>query len=233
MAAFIPSTICSALSFPRYGFNFVFILLYPFQSSLLFSLNEGKVDGMAISRVIAALLLLVPALFGIKPVFAEIGEKPQAKLEQEYRQFEREREHFELFSQCVPVGLQVFVDESITKLGLTKEEIRRMAEARLKAASLYREKDNPFPYVTLAVQTAGRAFLVDLRYWKGVVTLDPRIFNAEPSTWPPEMFGESATWSDLSFGTFKGKDFIQLQISKTIDLFIADYLRVNEADCLN
>ena len=175
---------------------------------------------------------LSPAIvFGILiPAFMLLPESHAAS-DQEYLQFEREREHFELFSDCAPAGLQVFVDESITGLGLTKEKIRGIAEARLRAARLYREKENPAPYLALAVQTAGPAFLVDLRYVKSVITLDPRIFNAKPSLWPPDMFGQANTWSELWFGTFQGTDFIQLQISKVIDQFAADYLRVNEEAC--
>ena len=48
--------------------------------NLHFFLNEGKVEGMAMNsstKVLVALVLLVPALFSIKPVFAQDKQLPK------------------------------------------------------------------------------------------------------------------------------------------------------------
>ena len=128
-------------------------------------------------------------------------------------------DRFRLFADCGPMGLVVEkLHEDATKIGLTKESIQAAAESRLRSARLYSTEVNQYLYIN--VNVAGGGFNVGLEYKKWVS--DP-------------LSGEeayAATWENGSTGTHGGDSgYILSAISRHLDQFLVEFLRVNEAAC--
>ncbi len=134
---------------------------------------------------------------------------------------------FELFNACRPLRLVVEgLPERAAEIGLTKERIQTAAESRLRAARLYTELffdedwTSPRAYLYVNVNALGPAFSLDITYNKWV--RDEEF----------DLSGRARTWHTGSLGTHGGDAGYILQgVSEHVDLFIAEYLRVNEASC--
>ena len=131
-------------------------------------------------------------------------------------------ERSQLYAECGPMWLAVSIDgaDDAADIGLTKEAVQAAAESRLRAARLYLPKFEPVPYLHARIMVHGPAFHVRLVFNK--LLLEP-------------LLGErtyAATWWNGSLGTH-GRDhgYILSSLSQQLDVFIADYLRVNEAAC--
>ena len=131
-----------------------------------------------------------------------------------------DRDRFELFSDCQPIYLIAGdLTPAAVEIGLTKEAIQAAVESRLRSAQLYNpEASTPFLYIY--VHVVGIAFHIDLEYNKQL--LDPA----------SGLTSRATTWSTGTTGTH-GRDvsFILAAVSELMDLFLVEFLRVNEEAC--
>ena len=119
------------------------------------------------------------------------------------------------------------------EIGLTNDRVRTMAASRLAAAGVYQDFSGEYPTPRTAdifaprlgrlgvfVETSGPAFSARVAHEKDL--LDPITELENPST----------TWERNTFGTH-GNDvgFILQWVSETLDEFVLEYLRVNDASC--
>lgn len=145
-------------------------------------------------------------------------------------------ERFSLYRGCKPIGLGVhFVPESFEKIGLTYQAIFNRAELKLRSARIYETILPPVPpskgekakvdhiprdwlYISTFGNKYGFTIVVELQSW---------------STLPDYgISGPAITWNRVAGGTHgQSADFILSMISKLLDEFIVEYLRVNEKDC--
>ena len=126
---------------------------------------------------------------------------------------------FLVYNDCGPMRLLVEgVDEDATKIGLTKEALQAAAESRLRAARLYdRDAD---PYLYISVNVVGPAFGVGVE------------FNKYVFDYASEHSFLAATWNSRSAGTHGGDaGYLVSSISQHLDIFLVEYLRVNEEAC--
>ena len=129
-------------------------------------------------------------------------------------------ERFQLFAECGPMSL-VFLDRQVdeAEIGLTRERLQTLAEGRLRGARLYDAEVPNFLAINVSVSIRG-AFTVEVSYYKGLYDF------------ATDQFGMAQTWTRGSFGEYSRDAGIILQgLSELLDLFILEYLRVNEAAC--
>ena len=139
----------------------------------------------------------------------------------------QERERFELFTECRPVGLVVVLGddngeglpEPLTEL--TEERVRTLAESRLRAARLF-SSEPVFPLLAISVEVVGQMSVRKVGLSK--LVHDP-------------LSGEThfaSTWDFSVLGTHAGgAAFIMQGLSELVDTFVLEYLRVNEESCNN
>ena len=131
-------------------------------------------------------------------------------------------DRFRLFNTCRPMELTIeeLVEDEVS-IGLTEKALQAAAESRLRAARLY-TKDNIKAHsasLYVNVKVVGQAFVVSVWYFKGVADE----FG---------VFSTAVTWYTGSTGTHgRNAGFILSSLSRHLDKFLADYLRVNEAAC--
>ena len=133
-------------------------------------------------------------------------------------------ERFRLFNECQPINLSVVVQITgqdrtmIRELILTEEQVQTTAEARLRSARLYDpEKLND---LRIAVQVVGIAFHISFDFRKAVWD-----GASEELWWTP-------TWESASLGSHAGdENLILSSVSRKMDEFLVEYLRVNEEAC--
>ena len=131
------------------------------------------------------------------------------------------RERFQLFNSCQSMDLALgSLDSDATGIGLTEQSIQNVVESRLRSARLYDSNLFSDSYLYVNVNVIGLAFGIDLEYYKMVID--------EASG----LRGLAATWSRGLIGTH-GRDasYILSSVSELMDLFLVEYLRVNEEAC--
>ena len=164
--------------------------------------------------VVASLMLLVPALFGIETSFAETDQNLEAKLEQEMQRFE-------LFTNCKPVVLIVEdLPKDAQKIQLTTHDIRIAVESRLRAARIY-GFENMGPMLGVRVNIVGQAFDI-------VTALNKYVYDGIS-----QSYGYATTWSSGMTGTHgrSGGEYVLSSVSRIMDEFLTQYLRANEKAC--
>ena len=127
---------------------------------------------------------------------------------------------FQLFNNCAPMRLVVEdLSDAATEIDLTAERLVLAAESRLRGSRLYTAGIGASLY--LNVNVVGDAFSVSLEYKKHVRDL------ASDEVYP------ATTWITGSTGTHgrTGAEFIVSSVSRHLDRFLTEYLRVNEAAC--
>ena len=127
---------------------------------------------------------------------------------------------FKLYNHCNPMDLVIeALPAAAKKIGLTKEDVQVAVESRLRSARLYSsEPQSSFFYVNLNV--IGSSFNIMLQFNKEVY--DPASNNTRPT----------ATWVEGTTGTHSGDGgYILSSLSRLIDKFLVEYLRVNEDAC--
>ena len=129
-------------------------------------------------------------------------------------------DRFRLFNNCQPMRLLVEdLPDGAADIGLTEERLVLAAESRLRAAQLYTAEDS-VSYLYLNVNVTGRAFSTSLNYSKTLI--DPLSVES----------GFATTWHTGSTGTHGGGvEYIVSWVSRHLDRFLTEYLRVNEAAC--
>ena len=128
---------------------------------------------------------------------------------------------FKLFADCQPMRLLVEdLHPDASDIGLTKESIQTAAESRLRSARLY-NLSKRFPYLYINVNVVGGAYNITLEYNK--IVYDPL----------SDSNGVATTWNTSITGTYGGSGaaFILSSVSKVMDKFLVEFLRVNEEAC--
>ena len=131
-------------------------------------------------------------------------------------------DRFKLWNDCRTMGLVV---EDLTKpksaadIGLTTEAVTVAVRSRLRAARLYRAERGT-PFFSVAVTVIGTAFDVSVAYSKWVKDSASGLSRG------------AGTWGEGFTGTH-GRDasYILSSVSRKVDKFIDEYLRVNADSC--
>ena len=132
--------------------------------------------------------------------------------------FEERYARFQLFANCGPMDLYVSVSSEAEEIGLTATSVRAAAESRLRSSRLY-DSDMSF-YLSVTVNVVGAAFATSLEYSK--------YFEDIVSG----TFGYATTWRNGFFETHgRESGYVLGAISQTMDIFLVEYLRVNEEAC--
>ena len=131
-------------------------------------------------------------------------------------------DRFRLYDACRPMALWAPLaadGREAEEIGLGGEDLRLAAESRLRAARLYADPDAAKSLLQVSVSLFGSAFHVKVEYYKK--TTDA---SGQP--------GPSITWQAGSLGVHgKNADYVVSSLSRLLDRFIAEYLRVNAEDC--
>ena len=128
-------------------------------------------------------------------------------------------ERFQLFDSCRSMRLAVVDSQSgSTDINLSKDSIRDAVESRLRSARLYDSAGSSVLEISVAV--SGAAFEIGIRFYKKVLDYSSNIVYRTP------------TWALRSVGTHgKDSDYIYSNVSRVMDTFLVQYLRINEAKC--
>ena len=132
-------------------------------------------------------------------------------------------DRFQLWNKCRPMELVVpgLTGDAI-KLGVTEAAITVAARSRLRAARLYTEDTG---------EAAWSDIIVYANVFAGAITVgaEYRKIVTDAAT---EFIYPTVTWKVLSTGMHGHRaDFILSHVTGKVDLFIDEYLRVNEAAC--
>jgi len=126
---------------------------------------------------------------------------------------------FQLWGDCEAMDLLVYLnDDAKAEVGLTIEDVEANVLSRLRPARLYDPSQGAFLHVS--IETVGNSYTISVDYNKMVVDSSALQMSFAP------------TWQSGNFGGH-GYDagFILSTLSRMIDKFINEYLRVNEAGC--
>ena len=130
-------------------------------------------------------------------------------------------DRFELWTECKPVRLLVEnLGEDAAVIGLSREDITVAARSRLRAARIY-TPDRVDYKLYIRVSTVGCAFSMSIEFQKRLEDSNSRQSYL------------ATTWNTGSTGTHgkTGKSYILSGLSRHIDRFIDEYLRVNAEAC--
>ena len=127
---------------------------------------------------------------------------------------------FQLFNECRPIYLTVEgLHSDAAAIDLTLERISTLAESRLRAARLFTDYLLR-TYLYINVNVSGFAFSVSVEYHKWLFD------QISDETW------SARTWNDSTTGRHGGDGgYIMQTLSESLDLFVLEYLRVNEDAC--
>lgn len=132
-------------------------------------------------------------------------------------------ERFRLWSYCRPVlVLEPELSTGTAEIGLNEGDVMVAVRSRLRSARIYTEDyGNNVGQLRIIVRVAGEAFRLDIEYRK----------RLSDSASGETLF--TTTWETGATGTH-GQDsiYITSALSQGMDLFIDEYLRVNEEACL-
>ena len=159
-----------------------------------------------------------------------------------------QKEMFAFYTSCSQVGLLVHVnidEKHNPKPNLSEDDLRNLAESRLRAARIY-DPDyagSLVPVILITVQTEGPSFISGIAFYKWMLDYYSALANLSRAELQMDMmewtklFGApyqdyAMSWADESFGTHGGDDgYILSGVSRSMDKFIAEYLRVNAEAC--
>ena len=128
-------------------------------------------------------------------------------------------DRFKLWNNCRAMDLAVEgLPQDAADIALTRGAIETAVRSRLRAARLYDADVAAFLYVN--VNVLGRAFSIRVEYNKPL--FDPA----------SDQFFSATTWNSGSTGTHGGNgSYILSSVSRHMDKFIDEYLRVNADAC--
>lgn len=164
---------------------------------------------------LSLIFLLALTLLGIDPTGAVEQQNPDPSVQ---------AQDFELFTSCQPVSLVVeSLGTDAEKIVLTRTDIINAVESRLRAARIYTDKSLQ-PYISIAVNVVGQAFSIDFQLHKALYDRGIGLAGLAP------------TWSKVLTGThgnrgYESGSYILSLLSRLLDEFLAEYLRVNEKAC--
>ena len=123
-------------------------------------------------------------------------------------------DRFKLYNLCAPVRLVIEkLPNDLASIGLSEAQLEALAESRLRVADLYEEDALTFLHIEAS------RYVVQLQYRKPVIDV------ASSETGLIRTLSKVAEVRD---GTAAG---VMLEVSRLLDQFLAEYLRVNEPAC--
>ena len=129
-------------------------------------------------------------------------------------------ERFKLFAECKPMGIVVeHLNKDASKIGLTRKSLQYAAESRLRMARLYSSKSSHYLYINIT--NLDKAYSLELSFKKKVRDHFSDL-NSFAVTWDIRSVGKVGN---------SGADFVLSVLSKYMDEFISEFLRVNEKAC--
>ena len=143
-----------------------------------------------------------------------------------------------LFDLCPrDEGMRLTVEslaEDANRGDLTEEQIRNAAESRLRAAGIYDPEANPYLYININTgppQTGHfQFFAIGVAYRR--VLLDDRAlglgYRVLDSDFEDRLYGFATTWN-TGFAGQGGGSYILSNLSRLLDQFLVDYLRVRDS----
>ena len=170
--------------------------------------------------ILSLLLILLPSFVNANVLVEANTKRKNAQAEADR---ERKRELFSLYTACSPVGLYVsdLPKEGAEAVNLTKEAVINLAESKLRSARIYTSKGPYTAVLEVNLNIVGLAF-------DHIVVLNKSLSDpiSNHSDW-------ANTWRVRYTGThgLRGGDYILSSLSKSLDEFIVEYLRVNEKNC--
>lgn len=175
------------------------------QERLLRAINERLDEEIAeLHERIADLQVQIFELVQAKPEFAPW--------------YDTDPERFELWTDCQPMVMSVFVsDRTEGGARLTEESVRSAVESRLRAARLYSDG-------TDSVWLKVSVFRGEHTYYTAISLLKER-FDFRTG-----LRGASTTWDTWATGRGSA-DYVRSSIAELMDTFLAAYLRVNDKAC--
>ena len=140
-----------------------------------------------------------------------------------------EHDRFDLWLNCRPVVLaaRVFGTDA-RKIGLSSEAVAVLARRKLRAARLFDDNNGLVIHggLAVAVSVVGAAFKVDLSLLHFVTRGKNHAADSK------ELSGLAVIWQRIAIGTHgRNVGYILETVSLYMDVFINEYLRVNNAAC--
>lgn len=129
------------------------------------------------------------------------------------------KDRFALWNECETMDLVVEdPTEDYREIGLTRDSLTVAARSRLRSARLYKAESNTYLYINVLI--VGQAFKYDVSFNKFLYD----VISGE--------FGWAQTWRKGGGGTHGGDaSFVLSQVSQKVDMFLDEYLRINEEAC--
>ena len=171
---------------------------------------------------LSLLLILLPGSVNANVLVEALTKRKNAQAEADIN---RKRELFSLYTACSSVGLDVgdLPKEGAEAVNLTKKAVINLAESKLRSAHIYTSKEPYTAILEVNINIVGLSFGYTVGLYKGLSDPVSNHFDWA-NTW---MVGYTGTHG-LSVS---GGDYILSLLSKSLDKFIVEYLRVNEKDC--
>ena len=155
-------------------------------------------------------LLLSGVVVVLSASFPASGQTEMTAVERDQR--------FELFANCEPMDLLLEgLPSDAAKIDLKHEAILAAAESRLRAARLFSPDAKHYLYINVNILVP--AFSIDVQYHKVVYDL------------LSEHASLTATWSHAAVGVSRSSSYILFSLSETLDMFLLEFLRVNQEAC--
>ena len=125
---------------------------------------------------------------------------------------------FQLYTACQPMTLVVEeLNDDAEDIELTEQAVVNAVESRLRAARLYNPSGIEYLYVNINVVSP--AYSIILEFKKPVLDRYSRRFLL------------ASTWRAGSTGTSRNASYIIGSLSRHLDRFLVEFLRVNESAC--
>ena len=129
-------------------------------------------------------------------------------------------DRFRLFNDCQPMFLLVEgLPSDALEIGLTHESIQAVAESRMRSARIYTSDQSAPAHLYILVNVVSQAFNLSVEFNKWVYD-----FASESER-------SATTWQIGGTGTSNDEGYILSAISRYMDQFLVEYLRVNESAC--
>ena len=147
-----------------------------------------------------------------------LAEERLAKLQEQERR--ESYEYYTLWTNCEHVGINVYVQDG-KAIGLTQESIEVAARSRLRSMRLYGAPSEPVSgilHIDVLVSPQNHAFTYQIWFAKYQTDIIAGTTFRSPAGWSKWVFGGASDANGIRHG-----------ISSYLDIFVDDYLRVNEA----
>ena len=149
-------------------------------------------------------------------------------------------EMFDLYTHCRPIYVDIILNTEATQLGVDQALVKAAVESRLRAARLY-TTELEYVYLNVVIEVIKSAYSYNLELFRTLYNFIPKETNNDIKAIEelkrrglvPPSSGLANTWTYRGFGMHAGDAaFIRNALDEALDVFLANYLRVNETACL-